>query len=761
MTTTKSHYACAELAALRLPNYPTTRQGFEDIVKREKWPFIETRSRGRGGIRREYQPPAALAREIANHQSMILDGAAASQVKAIKAAVHHEAESDRLHKQEVAINEILAQLTPAGREKFDATLDILLDWRDWCGEQRQAGTWAGKEEAKRRFCEAYAAGDIKVSGQVRAAIKKFSPRTLERMLAKKEKDGLSAIVDGRNIKDKPGCKQSIFELNRPLEQAFIAFLTEKPHIKNTDLFDLLNHVRVVKETGEALWPKVGYDAICNYRKAFEAKNRQALMSVTAPASYKNKCMTAYGNLSGGVTRLNQRWEFDGTPADWLFIDGRHTASVVIDVWSRRPMIRFSKTPRTETNKQLLRDALLAWGVPERADTDRGSDYMSKEFRLALEMLDVPHNPADAFSPWQKGHVERFIKTYVSSVLELLDNFEGRNVAEKKVINDRRTFAEQLFKKNEVVKVDMTVEEFQVLTNAWIDGTYMHTKHDGIGMTPFEKVTSWGGTDRKISNVRALDILLFKPVGRPVVGKKGIRYDNAYFIHPELGLHTGHPVEIFLDPNDIGRLYVHRDGEFLFVAECPERTGVSQSEIATSARAVQSKAVAEKKEEWKKARRAQPMTTAELVKDLLMHRAEKAGKLAHIRRDEEYSTPAIVEAEKASRALDTPVASTESDELSAEARQILAGVLNPKAPVIDLASHRQTLPALLDCEENPVPGFGVAEKYDAWHALDARAKAGNKLPHGWQRQFHALYPGTPDFQAEQAMRSHRHEKHEGV
>ena len=145
----------------------------------------------------------------------------------------------------------------------------------------------------------------------------------------------------------------------------------------------------------------------------------------------------------------------------------------------------------------------------------------------------------------------------------------------------------------------------------------------------------------------------------------------------------------------------------------------------------------------------------------MHRAEKAGKLAHIRRDEDYSSPAIVEAEKASRALDTPAASTDSAAISAEAKRLFAEEMNPKAPVIDLARHRCPLPVLLQKEENPIPGMNDAEKFDAWHALDALVKAGGALSQGWQSHFHSTYPLIPAFQAEEAMREHRRKKTEGV
>lgn len=61
MSAPKTHYSAAELAAMKLPGYPTTRQGWFRIVKRESWEFKELKGPGRGGICREYAVPTKVA----------------------------------------------------------------------------------------------------------------------------------------------------------------------------------------------------------------------------------------------------------------------------------------------------------------------------------------------------------------------------------------------------------------------------------------------------------------------------------------------------------------------------------------------------------------------------------------------------------------------------------------------------------------------------------------------------------------------------
>lgn len=60
--TVKTYYSASELAAMRLPMIPTTKANVIALAERSKWAAIEVR--GRGGLRREYQPPADVMAAI-------------------------------------------------------------------------------------------------------------------------------------------------------------------------------------------------------------------------------------------------------------------------------------------------------------------------------------------------------------------------------------------------------------------------------------------------------------------------------------------------------------------------------------------------------------------------------------------------------------------------------------------------------------------------------------------------------------------------
>ncbi len=56
----KTHYSIADLFALNLEGYPSTRRGWEYLVKANKWKYREVPSRGKGGIRKEYEISSEL-----------------------------------------------------------------------------------------------------------------------------------------------------------------------------------------------------------------------------------------------------------------------------------------------------------------------------------------------------------------------------------------------------------------------------------------------------------------------------------------------------------------------------------------------------------------------------------------------------------------------------------------------------------------------------------------------------------------------------
>ena len=204
-----------------------------------------------------------------------------------------------------------------------------------------------------------------------------------------------------------------------------------------------------------LFEAPSYYQVYRFQKAWIAENAELYLQQTNPDAWKSRAMVAYGNASEDVLRLNQRWEMDATPADWLLLDPdckkrRYTVSCIIDNYSRRALVVVAPTPKTQTHCFALRQALRLWGVPEQIVTDNGQDYQSDHFRRVLGALGIEHRTTAPFSGDEKPHIERFIGTLNHSILETLPNFVGHNVAERKAIESRRSFADRLAKKGEIV-----------------------------------------------------------------------------------------------------------------------------------------------------------------------------------------------------------------------------------------------------------------------------------------------------------------------
>lgn len=327
---------------------------------------------------------------------------------------------------------------------------------------------------------------------------------------------------------------------------------------------------------------------------YREDNAQVLAAITHPDKWKNKYMPAFGTV--GVSALNEKWELDSTPADVMLTDGRYNILGAIDVYSKRPKLLVSKTSTAGSVAKLIRDCLLEWGVPQIIKTDNGADYVSSQIKTAISVLGITQDISAPFSPWEKPHIERFFRTFSHGLLELAPGFIGHNVSDRSAIEDRKQFSDRLFKKGEVIDINMSSEQLQKFADDWINHMYMHNEHSGESMngkTPFQMVSEWSATIEKVQDERALDILL-APVGERTVAKDGIRLDNFTYIAAELGPMVGEKVTIRKDPHDVGTIHVFQDGEFICIAEDTRYVGISRQEIAHKGKQNSLKNIAEAK-----------------------------------------------------------------------------------------------------------------------------------------------------------------------
>jgi hypothetical protein len=217
-------------------------------------------------------------------------------------------------------------------------------------------------------------------------------------------------------------------------------------------------------------------------------------------------------------------------------------------------------------------------------------------------------------------------------------------------------------RDEVIEISVSAEQLQESIDRWTAG-YHNTTHSRLGKTPNQAVAAWPHPIHVITDIRALDMLLSEAVRRggrlPIIGKKGIRVNGGRYIHPALGIYTGHQCRAFQDPADLGRIIVHIRNEhdmweFCCIAEDPQRTGISMMEVATATRALHNehkKEIARLTRESKKA-----LKGVDVVDAVMTYREREAaqaqGNVAYLPRPTvEYSTPGLTAASAARAALD--------------------------------------------------------------------------------------------------------------
>lgn len=430
--------------------------------------------------------------------------------------------------------------------------------------------------SKRRFCERLGS-DIEIPEEHRRWLERrgklhLSPQTLYRWQKRYDEWGTWGLVDGYG-KRKDRSKID----DEPEVRDFIAAQIAKfPHVKPRVLWQLLQV--------EFPWFEVSEATIYRYLKRWKEKNHALWTYLTNPDEWKSRYLPAVGSLTESVTRLNQVWEIDATPGDWLLKDGRHVVLGCIDSYSRRLKFLVTKISNAQAVGQLIRRCILDWGVPEAIRCDNGKEFLSHFITTVLKDLHIRQEVCAPFSPEQKGIIERAFRTMAHGVLELLPGFCGHNIAERKAIEARKAFAKRVLR-GETIEVALTSSELQEILDRWCQHFYENEPHKGLGgKTPREVARAWKGYVRRVKP-EALNGLLL-PLGGPrIVQKKGIQFEGRFYVDPEgkIFLHVGEEVEVRPDPDDIGRIAVFLEGRFLCWAECPEVKGISRKALAETAK----------------------------------------------------------------------------------------------------------------------------------------------------------------------------------
>ncbi len=697
----KQWFSAAELAGL--PGLPGTVRGITKMSTRDGWKSRPRTARGGG---REYSiaslpEPARLhlAAAALTASAPAREGAGVGRRLLLEERIEGRVELQQ-RRQGMAQT---PQLQDRAVERMDARLVVLSMVDNFAA--RAGLKLAPAIEA---FVDLYNQRGMEIDAGVLEAMPEISAGSIYRWRKRLQTEGAAALA-GRY-----GNRSGATKIDQVAEirDLVLGILKEHPHAGAKHI------LRAIRARYQAdLLPSLR--ALQRWVKRWKAQNKQLHLAVTNPDAWRSRYRAAGGDADEHIHAPNQLWELDSTPADVMLADGqRHAIIGVIDVYTRRMKLHVSHTSKATAIAALVRRTMLDWGVPEAARTDEGSDYTSKHMMRVFMGLGIRHIICPPFSPERKPFIERALGTFSHDLVELLGGFVGHNVAERKAIESRRSFADRLMKRgDEQLELRMTAEELQEFCDNWTDTIYAHDAHSGLnGKTPFEMSTAERWTIKSITDERSLDVLLSEVAGGDGwrhITKKGIRVDRGYYDDPQLGGLEGSRVRVLLDDYDYGHVYVFSEaGEFICKAADPGRTGISRSEVAAKRRAVQQQVISAGKKELKDiARRAR---TQDVVQDILKDRAEAAGKLARLPAPTvEHTTPVMEQARRAAGLSTTP----EPRELTPEEQQIhdeLVARHNAPAQVIALeetpdARYRRAV----RLERVVAAGGAVSEKESTW------------------------------------------------
>ena len=622
-----------EIAAEALPDLPADVGSIIRMAKREAWDSHPTYARKRsgrgGGMEYHYRLLPTLA-QVAYFQRYVTIGAEPVEV----ATVANPREP----------------LTKRAVTERDARLAILHAY-----ELFSRGLRLTQQACIQVFCDRYEMGSIRVDDWVKAKVPYVGRRTLLRWIAKKRiGDTNSLAIDRSKARKGSGLLETA---NGGEVRAFIlAWIAKSPHLSAEIIRGYCEDhfgAELTDRNGE-LKPLPPPRTFQHFIKALKASEKVVLTKITDPDKFRSTMKLSGTGTQRHVTEPNALWMIDASPVDALCLDGRYSMYACIDIATRRLVITLSKTPRASAVGLLIRKTILKMGVAHIIKTDNGSDFVAVATKRLFDNLDIEPDVSDAYSPEQKGHVERVIKTFQHEVCPQLPGYIGHSVADRKAIEGRKSFAQRLgADEKELFEVALTAEQLQRHIDDWLEYVYSEREHSALkGRSPNEAAAASVAVIRRVDE-RALDALLM-----PVAGKKGHRtmtkqgISNNGFYYLCGSILVGTDVFCRLDPLDMGRMYVFDgdDGRFLDVAICPELSDVNPQAYVKAQKEIAAELLREKEREIKADIRALKKgpsgieRTIRLAKKKKAERDEAQNNVIQLpKREEQHVTPAIAAA----------------------------------------------------------------------------------------------------------------------
>lgn len=518
-----------------------------------------------------------------------------------------------------------SQIKGDARERMQTKMALLTLYRSFVAQSGLRET-----PARAAFAARWNAGELDAEPWIRAALPTVSAGTLRNWDMQAQAEGPARLAGNYGCRRRTG----LIDAQPEVRDVILGLISEHPHISTQLIYEGLQAAsRQRRKEGLPEFQLPSIRRMQRWVASWKESHAGELLFMGAPDTWKGRRMPSFGDIYANVVALNQRWEYDGTPADLMLADNkRYTIVGIIDVYSRRLKLEVAPTSTAMVVASLTRRCLLDWGIPTECVTDNGKEFTSRHMQSVFLGLNIFLNVLPPFRPELKPAIERAFRSFSHHLLTLAPCYVGHNVATRQQIRERETFAKRLLDKKDraELSVALSPEELQTFCDQWTDSIYAHRKHSGLhGRTPFEMVSKWSGAVSRIADERALDVLLTPLVtndGWRTVGKKGLRADSGLYIAPELGTMVGQRVKVRVDPRDSAHAYIFDEDE-RFVCRAvnvADMTAEERQGVAVSARRLAEKGVKKAAADLRKL--AKKVNADDAARNIMEYHLERAAEI---------------------------------------------------------------------------------------------------------------------------------------
>lgn len=509
-------------------------------------------------------------------------------------------------------------------------------------------------KAAEAFAVRYNAGEIAIGDEIRTILPRLCRNSVLNWEKRVKAEGSTALA-GRYGVHRRG--KGHIDSQPRVRELVLGMFKEFPHTSARVIWERIQ--AAAHEGEDIVVPSLR--RVQAWLRDWKLANPELVQYVTAPDQWRSRFMASCGSAYEKIVRYNQRWEYDGTPADLMLNDGhRYTIVGIINVYSRELILEVAERSTGLVVGEATRRALIEWGVPEEIVTDNGKEFVGKYMQGLFVDLRITATALPPFRPDLKPAIERVFRTFSHHLLTLCPCYVGHNVATRQQIRERRTFAARLMDHREPQQLSMAVspEQLQEFCDDWCRKVYAHRDHRGLGgRTPYQMRQEYDQARiRRLEDIRCLDVLLLEDGDWRTVTKKGVNFRGETYdsdaLRGNVALH-GMRVRVRYSRRDADHIWVFNEaGEFVCEAvRVGSLAAEERSGLAGRARRAQRRALAERDRELREAARA---ADAEHAVDHIMNmhrdRAEVVEAAAPVPQPprEGYVTPA---AEQAARAVD--------------------------------------------------------------------------------------------------------------